>query len=187
MAKRCNGTKLLVHSILLLLLFTSLVQIFISAGQRTFFLESLGLIFLILLGFLGFVGYSRSWGRRSLFFLYLFYIINLILVWHVLGSLYLVLLFLALIGFLLSLPRRGCKKCTVPVSTEPYSQVFDPPPQKKVVAKHSPGKYIASSRSNIFHTPKCEWAAKINQKGRRWFKDKEAAFGEGLKAHKCVN
>ncbi|HLD00588.1 MAG TPA: hypothetical protein VJC39_02485 [Candidatus Nanoarchaeia archaeon] len=54
------------------------------------------------------------------------------------------------------------------------------------VGKHSPGKYVASARSNIFHEPKCDWAKKIAKERRVWFKTKKEAWDKSFKAHSCV-
>ena len=53
-------------------------------------------------------------------------------------------------------------------------------------AKHSPGKYVASKRSNIYHEPRCEWAKKIKEERRLWFAEKEEAQGKGYRKHECV-
>ncbi len=57
---------------------------------------------------------------------------------------------------------------------------------KKRKTTYKPGKFVASSRSNIYHAPKCEWAKKIKKERRNWFKSKEAAWEKGYKAHNCV-
>ncbi len=57
---------------------------------------------------------------------------------------------------------------------------------KTIKAKHSPGKYVASNRSNIFHEPKCEWAKKIKKDRQVWFSEKRRASNKGYRAHRCV-
>jgi len=52
--------------------------------------------------------------------------------------------------------------------------------------KHTPGKYVASSRGTVYHAPKCEWARKISRNGRVWFAGKDEAVEKGFKAHGCV-
>ena len=47
-------------------------------------------------------------------------------------------------------------------------------------------KFVASKRSTIYHDPKCEWAKKINPKGKRFFASKEDAWENGYKSHNCV-
>ena len=55
----------------------------------------------------------------------------------------------------------------------------------KSAATFSPGKYVASARSNLYHEPKCEWAKKIKKDRRLWFTEKEEAWQKGFKAHNC--
>ncbi|MDP3990204.1 MAG: hypothetical protein Q8Q01_03285 [archaeon] len=55
-----------------------------------------------------------------------------------------------------------------------------------VSVKHSPGKFVASKNSNVYHVPKCEWAKKIAPIRQVWFMAKENAWEKGLKAHSCV-
>ena len=59
-------------------------------------------------------------------------------------------------------------------------------PKTNPIIKHSPGKYVASKRSNTYHEPRCEWAKKISESHRLWFKAKEQAWEKGYKAHDCV-
>ena len=194
--------KLVVYAILIVILFFALIRIFAYGSGMFFNLELLGFIVLLLLSIIGFIGYVSSWGERVLFFVFLFYIANLVLLWYFQGSLYVVLLFLSLVGFLMSLPKKAascsCNKkkqeCAVKEEPEPHSMVFDEPKkeaaekktEKKVTAKHSPGKYVASKSSNVYHEPKCDWAKRINKNRQVWFAKKEDAWEKGYKAHSCV-
>lgn len=212
MAEEKSSGKLIFYGILLVLLFFGLIRIFINGSGKFIRLELVGFVFLLVLSLIGFVGYAHVWGERVLFFVFLFYLVNLVLIWYFLGSLYLVLLFMALLGFVLSVPKKfSC--CVVEKSVEePHSEIFDVPkveivkeekePVKKVEkkavkkktsakkpakkTKYSPGKYVASKRSNIYHAPKCEWAKKIHRSRRVWFKSKEEAWEKGYKKHSCV-
>ena len=83
-----------------------LVQIFIDSYGDFFRLELIGFIFLLLLTFVGFIGYSQSWGERVLYFVFLFYIINLLGIWFYKGNLFLIPLSLAIFGFLISIPKK---------------------------------------------------------------------------------
>jgi len=51
---------------------------------------------------------------------------------------------------------------------------------------HTPGKYVASSKSNVYHEPKCEWAKRIDSNRRVWFAEKADAWEKGYRAHACV-
>ena len=201
MATRSRG-KLLIYGILFVLLFFGLIGIFVNTSGTFFDLELAGFVFLLLLAFVGFIGYSKVWGENLFFFTFLFYVVNLGLLWYFNDSLYLVLLLLALLGFLMSIPKKCSCCCGVPPAPlqteEPHSVVFDSPAAvkaeetvenetvTKTAAKHSPGKFVASSRSNLYHAPKCDWAKKISKTRRVWFENKEEAWEKGYKAHNCA-
>ena len=206
-----SSGKIIAYSILLGILFIGLIRIILLLPKKILVLEALGLLLLLLLSLIGFIGCSKGWGERVLFFVFLFYLINIVLIRYFLNSLYFVLLFLALVGFLMSLPKRShyhtinrvVNKQKDPYSKEPHSEIFDVPveevppqkmpPQKKMVkkstaktTKFSPGKYVASKRSNIYHEPKCDWAKKIKKDRQVWFNNKEEAWEKGYRAHSCV-
>ncbi len=200
MAEEKNKGKLIFYGLLLIILFFGLIGIFISSRGLFFGLELAGMLFLLLLSLIALSGYQKSWGERALFFVFLFYIVNLVLVWYFVGPLYLVLLFIALLGFVMSVPRKccsGCKTC-VPsppemVDEEPHSEVFDMPsePERKAVsekktASYSPGKYVASKRGKYFHEPKSEWAKKITKANQVWFQYKKESYKQGYKEQKDV-
>jgi len=69
---------------------------------------------------------------------------------------------------------------TVAAKTSPTT------PQSKILSKHSPGKYVASKQSNVYHEPKCDWAKKIAKNRQLWFNTKENAWEKGYKGHSCV-
>ena len=142
----------------------------------------------------------------------MFYLVNLVLVWRYTDGISFLLLFLALIGFLMAVPKKVCSSCepeseVVPqfvseASEEPHSEVFDVSEveveeepvvkvtkkvaAKKPAVKHSPGKYVASNMSNVYHEPKCEWAKRIKSDRLIWFKDKREATNKKYKKHICV-
>ncbi len=199
------------HGVLSLLLFVGLVNIFIGGRGYFFKLELLGLLVLIVLALLGMLTYGRG-GKNFLFLGYLLYLGKLLLVWWLHSTLYVVLTALALVGFFLSLPDkekssggdRGKKeekkeerkeepkvlKVEEPKIEEPHSMVFDQPKEakssKKVKAEFSPGKYVASISSNVYHVPICEWAERIHKGRRVWFDEKKDAWEKGYKKHSCV-
>jgi|SRR3989344_7327816 len=211
--------KLILYAVFMVILLFGLVRIIALAGGQAFYFEFFGLLFLLVLTVIGFVGYVKRWGENILFFVFLCYLLNLILVWYFLGALYLTLLLLAVVGLLLGFPKRPEKRSrsvsspsspSVP-SSEPHSEVFDVPKthvlkteveaepkaekaaatSKSVSGKpatyYSPGKLVASSASNIYHEPKCEWAKKIVKQRRVWFNSKEEAWEKGYRAHSCIN
>lgn len=196
-----SSSKLFIYLLVLVILFLGLLNIIGRLPNTVYFMELLGFLFLLLLTVLAFFGYHSKWGERVLFFVFLFYALNLVLVWYARGSLYLILLVLALLGGVLSFPRkRAAPKKEL---DEPHSQVFDAPVPKKEAksvaaaesaegsvsaskVKYSPGKFVASKAGNTYHEPKCEWAKKIHKERRVWFAAKEEAWKKGYKAHGCV-
>jgi hypothetical protein len=189
--------KLVVYAILVMILLLSLIKIFMSGVGYFIRLELAGFLFLVLLSLLGFAGYSKRWGERLLFFVFLLYLVNLLLLWYFHDALYFVLLLVALVGFFMSLPKNEGYPQMHPVKNpvekeeEAHSVVFDPVEQKveqteKVIVQHTPGKYVASKSSNVYHEPKCDWAKKVKEDRRTWFADKKEAQGQGYRKHACV-
>ena len=192
-----GSTTLLVNAALLLVLLFGLIQVFISGHGKFLRLELIGFGILVVLSFIGFSGYHKPWGERVFFFVFLLYLVNLALLWFLKDRLYLILLVLAVVGFVISIPR---KTHVVPkveiVPQEPHSMVYDQAGSKKLEekkqvrkasAQFSPGKYIASKRGNTFHEPKCEWAGKIAPEHRMWFTGKDEAWEKGYKSHSCIS
>ena len=202
MANEKSRGKLLFYAVLLLIIFFGFIGVFVNDAGWFLGLEVVGFFFLLFLSLIALIGYNSSWGERVLFFVFLFYMANLVLVWFFVGPLYLVLLFLGLLGFLISAPRRkyssscGSKpkvknvEQTVIVEEEPHSEVFEEAPQParsvRKQVRHSPGKYVASKRGKYFHEPKSEWAKKITKSNQLWFATKEEAYNKGYKAHSDV-
>lgn len=206
MADTKSSGKLLLHGLISVLLLFGLVEIIVNAKGLFLHLELAGLVLLIVLSFLGLAGY-KSYGERVLFLVFLLYMANLVLIWHFYSLLYFVLLLISLVGLLMSFPRskKKGKKSRNPVTNEPASVVFDNTPKVEIVhdepkkeekkekkqekpkVKHSPGKYVASKRSNIYHEPKCDWAKKIKKDRQLWFPEKKDAQKKGYRKHSCVN
>ncbi len=180
-----NSFKLFIYGVLILVLFLAFVQLFVNGSGLFFTLELIGFLGLGFLALLGFVAYKDGWGENFFFFVFLAYLGNLVLLWVFNSTLYVTLGLLAVIGFLLAFPRKKESKKPVQKQEEQHSMVFDPV-ETKATSKHSPGKYVASSKSNIYHAPKCEWAKKIKEDRQTWFTEKEDAWESGYKAHQCV-
>src|SRR3989344_1442079 len=184
-------------SLLLVLLFGLSLKGFSTGAE----LIAFSVLLLLCVGSL--VTYKTS-GKNMLFVIYSLFIIDILVLWLPTNSLYFTLLLVSLLGLLISIPRRGrkvCEDCTC------ESMASTPPPQKivdgKVVeakveptelkekapavkATFTPGKYVASKRSNVYHEPKCEWAKKIQKARRVWFVSREEALNKGYKKHDCV-
>lgn len=208
-----SGLKLFFSGLLLVLLLFGLIRIVYSSGGKMFILELFGLLVLLLLSIIGLGGYGKPWGERVVFFVFLLYLLNLVLIWLVTKELVVVLMVLALTGFILSVPfgSRHKKESGESLHSQVFEEPKQPPPQPKAVhsaqpktvqsavpmslapskaekpaAKFVPGKYVASKSSNTYHEPKCDWAKKIKEERRIWFASKEEAWEKGYKAHGCV-
>lgn len=194
MEKSRQITLLILYALILGLLFYGLVRI-LDAGGRTFFLlELAGLLMLLLLSLWAFRSYGTAKGRVLFFSVFLLYLANLILIWYYNGALYLVLMLLAVLGFVLSFPGAGTKKFPSPKPKEElHRMVFEEPKNKEdssvksaPATSFSPGKYVASRSSNVYHEPKCDWAKKIQKSRQVWFEDKKDAIEKGFRKHECV-
>ena len=185
-------------SLLLVLLFGLSLKGFSTGAE----LIAFSVLLLLCVGSL--VTYKTS-GKNMLFVIYSLFIIDILVLWLPTNSLYFTLLLVSLLGLLISVPRRGRKVCE-DRTCEPMAST--PPPQKivegkvvpkaaetKVEAKETvapakatftPGKYVASKRSNVYHEPRCEWAKKIQKARRVWFVSREEALNKGYKKHDCV-
>jgi len=203
-----NKLYLLFHGVLVILLGFGLVEIFATGGRYFFGLELFGLLVLLILGVFSLI-YYKNWGKSGLMVFYLLYLLNLVLVWLVHKQMYIILLVMAVLGFYLSLPQKKriretkaedqhsvvfdqpkveAKKVERMSQTEaPHSMIFDQPKREtKVETKFSPGKFVASKNSNVYHIPKCDWAKKIVKSRQLWFNSKNEAWENGYKAHSCV-
>ncbi len=177
------------YSFLLLILLLGLVRIVMSHRGTTFLLEVLGVVGLVLLSLIGFAGLQRNWGRAVLFGAFILYIINLILLWLFTSNLYIILLLVALVGFFSSLPKTAPSKKAA--AADSHDVVHDQPKKtveepQKVATQYTPGKYVASKSSNVYHEPTCDWAKKIQKSRQVWFIDKKEAYQQGFRKHSCV-
>ncbi|MDP3639733.1 MAG: hypothetical protein Q8R53_00835 [Nanoarchaeota archaeon] len=190
--------KLVVYGVLFLALLAGFARFLLLTGERAFSYELAGLVALSLLMLLGCVGYGRAWGERVFLFFFVLSMGNVVAIWYFFGSLYMTLLLLAALGFLLSvvsIPKSAEQPVFSGQSPKDAGKADGkgettktPPPEKetKIEVKHTPGKYVASTRGTVYHAPKCEWARKISRNGRVWFSRKEEAVEKGFKAHGCV-
>lgn len=208
--------KLFFQAFLLLVLLFGLVHLIATKSSKFAVLELVVLAFLLLLSVVGLTSYKNS-GNKVLFFVFMLYTANVLVLWYFNHSLYLVLLVASLVGFAVSMPCSAVRKCQEKSeccgsssceTSSGSAKTTSPPPQKvgeskgestvvKVVeskesiasvkAKFTPGKYVASKRSNVYHEPKCEWAKKIQKDRRVWFVSREEALSKGYKKHGCVS
>lgn len=204
MIEKKTKSELVLYSIVFFILFLGLISIFANTGNPFFHLEVLGLIILLVLSIVGFVVYREPWGERVFLIAFVLYIANLLLIWYFYNTLYLLLLFIAVMGIVMSIPKPSFptskKSSSLPPVT--HSIILDEPIKPKTKTpemekpstdkttsrktQYLPGKYLASSRSNVYHQAACDWADNINKKNQVWFDSKEDAWEKGYKAHECV-
>ena len=177
--------KLLVFSVLLLVLLLGEIEILLSSGGKTLILQLFGFLVLLILMLIGFSNYSRKGSEKPFFFLFSASLLNLMLLWHYLGSLYITLLLVSLLGFFISFPKRRMGKR---VGSESKKEVdrLGIREAAEVNVTYDPGKYVASKNSDYYHAPKCDWAKKIKKERQVWFKDLEEAKKKGYRAHECA-
>ncbi len=200
MGKSRSAAFLIAYALIVGLLFYGLVRILDTAGRNFFMLELLGLLVLLGLSLAAFLSSGKAAGQALFFTIFLLYLINLVLVWYFTGALYLVLTALAILGFILSFPSpgRSARKAAPQKEEEKeelHSQIFEEPKEETVKSRsataksttaYSPGKYVASRNSNVYHEPKCDWAKKIEKSRQVWFDDKKEAVEKGFRMHGCV-
>ncbi len=195
MEKSRSAAFLIAYALIVGLLFYGLVRILDTAGRKFFMLELLGLLVLLGLSLAAFLSSGKAAGQVLFFTIFLLYLINLVLVWYFTGALYLVLTALAILGFILSFPSpgRSARKAAPQKEEEKeelHRQIFEEPKEEKVKSKsataYSPGKYVASRNSNVYHEPKCDWAKKIEKSRQMWFEDKKEAVEKGFRMHSCI-
>lgn len=201
MAEKKSRGKFLVYGLLVLVLFLVMVPIIFSFKGKLIRAEILVFLFLMLLALVSLIGYNKRWGERVLFFVFLISLGNVVFIWFFNGKLFMLPLFLGLVGVLMSLPKKEERR---EAAEEPYSEVLEeekgevpPPPaaesksEKKVMPErkvtYTPGKYVASRMGSVYHEPSCDWAKKIAAGRRVWFEDKKEANQKGYKKHKCVS
>lgn len=120
--------RFILYLILLVLTFSGLTSIVYNSGGD--WLQLSILILLMILSITGLICWTKPVGERLFFFVSLLSLTDIVLIWVFKDSLYLVLLFLTLVIYLLSLPKAK-EKVDKKVNEEPHSVVFDPVEQKK--------------------------------------------------------
>ncbi len=68
----------------------------------------------------------------------------------------------------------------------PSADETKPEEEPKIEKTFTPGKYIASSKSNKFHVAKCDWAKRVSKENQLWFDSREDAESKGFQADRCV-
>src|SRR3989339_1393848 len=142
-----SRVKLWFYGIVSFILLIGLLLKILSFHRYFLLLEVVGLVILSIFIVIGFIGYARAWGERVLFFAFLLYLANLVGVWYIVGEMYFELLVLAVLGFLISVPKNFSLSSSSPkIKEELHSVVFDPVQKEEKSAKvqFTPGKFVAS-------------------------------------------
>lgn len=191
MPEEKSVVKFVIYCGVFLILFLSLLPIVFSFKGLFIRLELILFIFFLLLAFIGLVTYNNR-GEQVIFFTLLLLLGNLIFVWFMTQKLFLLPLFVALFGFLLSFPRREYdleeEKESPEISSElaVAKESLEPAPAQYSKVIHTPGKFAASKYGIVYHAPKCDWAKKIKKKSLIWFSSAAEAKKAGYKAHSCA-
>ena len=206
-----KGTfRFLLSSLLVIILLLGLLKVVFSFTGLLFKLEVVGLVALTFISLIGLTFSNDRAGAGFLFTVGLFASINFVLIAFIGRAMYWWLFGVAFLLMLVNMfpgkkKRRKSKMQEQSKETEftkekmpEHSQVFDPVKKEAPVSKKSYSrtpakkgqrssvKFVASKRSSLYHSPKCEWAQKINPERKVSFKTKEEAWEKGYKAHDCV-
>jgi hypothetical protein len=196
-------------TVIMFVLFLSLISIVFGLTGRLFVFELLLLLLFLLLGIAFTAGtyYGGDWIWKALLVFFGANLINLSFLYFVKISFGNVILpiTVGVVGFLVALVKKGSEKEDLEeiedIKTEPEAREGKPSgPQESLILEEkkeekkiedikvnfSPGKYIASETGKKYHIPKCDWAKKINKKRIIWFDDKKEAKKKGYLPCKCV-
>ncbi len=177
----------LVHLIILVVLFLSLINIVFSFHAKMLMGEFLLLLFFILIAFIAMAGKlgGGNWANGGLSFFYGLNLANFIFIWLIDSRIPSGTIILTILGFLIAMVALKTHQ------EEDFDDDFEeiaPAPEEKpeVTASFEPGKYIASKSGKKYHAPKCDWAKRIKKKSQVWFDDKDQARKKGYKACDCI-
>ena len=176
-----SKAKYFILNILLLFVLVGMITLVFNLRRFSFAGELFILIIIILFSFISLIGVygNKNWGFVLLMLVFTGILIDLGLIYFLKGVLtrgILWLVILSAIGFIISV--AGIKrKETV------YSDDYD---DDNVYTNFEPGKYVASNRGTVYHSPKCDWAQKIGSTNRVWFDSEQEAKKKGLKKHSCL-
>jgi len=177
----------LVHSIILVVLFLSLIQIVFSFHHRMFLGELVLLVSFILIAFFFMAGKlsTNNWSNAGLLLLYGLILGDLIFIWAIDARFAVGTIIIAAIGFIIALfSFRNYQK---DYFDDDFEEI-EPADEEKseVTTSFEPGKYLASKTGKKFHIPKCDWAKRIKKKSQVWLNDKDEAKKKGYKACDCI-
>ncbi len=166
--------RLFINALLFLFLFLSFIPLFVSGHGLFFFLELMGILFLLFLLLVAFATSQHKAGQALFVLVALFYIINILLLWAYRGELALIPLIVAVLTFAFTL--TGIQKDKKKLPEEPHSVVFD-----------SPSSYVAGKTSSLYHKESCDWVKRIKKERRVTFTSTKEAEEQGFTPHGCVS
>ncbi len=190
--------KLLIYILLMASLGYGISNVFTKAVS-----ELLLVVVMAILGLMGLIFWVKPIGEYLFFYFSLCSMIYFSAVWFMQGSLYVTMLFLSVLMFFLTFPKKRASghldKGEPTISEQPHSMVFEPPSgvaengesnenkEPSTIKTFSPGLYVASSNGLVFHAPTCNWARKVSKNRQIWLESKDDAKGKGYKAHNCIS
>ena len=203
------GISFIVMDVVLLFAVISFILVVFGLHGIAFVLElMLLLIFMFLLAFsMFFVYHDKQWGWTIAGAVLMVLLIDVIFVSFVANSFAtenITAILFSVMGILIALYslKTGPKEETIEDDGENYygkgrdyypyidkmevKEEKEPKHEPNVEKTFSPGKFVASKKANKFHSPKCDWALRINKENQIWFNSREEAETKGLEADKCV-
>ncbi|MAG60239.1 hypothetical protein CL619_00480 [archaeon] len=185
MSNEKGPAKFLLYALTMLFLFLTLLPIIFSFTGLGIRIQLFFFVLLLFVSFIGLTTYTTG-GERLLYIAFTLHLINLLAIWFLTQKLYLLAVFLALFGFVLSFPRKpDVYEEEMPLSSEiEVAKESQPKVHSQVI--HSPGKFAASKYGTVYHAPKCDWAQKIKKKSLMWFSSADEAKKAGYKEHHCI-
>lgn len=178
----------LVHTIILVILFLSLINIIFSFHAKMLIGEVLLLMFFILVALVSMAGKlgANNWSNRGLLLLYWLNLANFVFIWWIDSRIPSGTIILTIIGFLIA--AVTFKTYEEEDDFEDNFEEIQAPKEESptVTSSFEPGKYVTSKTGKKFHIPKCDWAKRIKKSSQVWFNDKELAKQKGYKACDCV-
>jgi len=177
-----SKAKYFILTILLLFVLIGMITLVFNLRRLSFAGELFILLVIIFFSFISLIGVygNKNWGFVLMMLVFTGILIDLLALYFLRRRLtrgLLWLIILSAIGFIISVV--GIKRKEV--------EYYDDEEEEKVYTNFEPGKYVASNRGVVYHSPKCDWAKKIGSDNRVWFDSEQEAKKKGLKKHSCLD
>lgn len=199
------STSFFVMNLILLFVITGFILIVFDLQRFAFVIELTALlVFIFLLAFGMFVVYNnKKWGWTILGAALILLLVNtffIFLLTRTFETAHMTTIFFSVVGLVVTFLNLRPVQEELESQTEgdekskeyyPYIDKIEPEETSTIEANvektFTPGKFIASSKANKFHSPKCDWAKRISKENHLWFNSKEEAEARGFEADKCVS